>query len=67
LTIGRYPIYHECVITDSELVTLSHTPQRLSRRILLTTALVLPLLGVLAFLMLFFQPFADAAGSCGGG
>jgi len=55
------------VITDSELVTLSHTPQRLSRRILVTTALVLPLLGVLAFLMLFFQPFADAAGSCGGG
>jgi hypothetical protein len=55
------------MLTESELMTSSHPPQRLGRRILVATALVIPLLGVLAFLMLFFQPFADAAGSCGGG
>jgi hypothetical protein len=33
---------------------------------LAAAALLIPLLGVAAFLMIF-QPFADAAGGCGGG
>jgi hypothetical protein len=35
-------------------------------RILVWTSL-LSLLGILVFLILVFQPFADAAGGCGGG
>ena len=39
----------------------------LSRRLLIMAALVVPLLGVAGYLVLVFQPFANAAGGCGGG
>jgi hypothetical protein len=37
------------------------------RRVIIATALLVPLLGILTFLIVVFQPFADAAGGCGGG
>jgi hypothetical protein len=38
------------------------------RRPLLAIVLtLLPLLGIVVFLLVAFQPFADAAGGCGGG
>lgn len=41
--------------------------RRVRSRLLVAAALLLSLLGVLTFLMIVFQPFADAAGGCGGG
>ncbi|HUJ05855.1 MAG TPA: hypothetical protein VLX31_07080 [Streptosporangiaceae bacterium] len=37
------------------------------RRFLTTAAILLPLVGVMLALILVFQPFASAAGGCGGG
>jgi hypothetical protein len=38
-----------------------------ARRLLIAAALLLPLLGIAGFLIVVFQPFADAVGGCGGG
>ncbi|HUD35442.1 MAG TPA: hypothetical protein VMR14_01000 [Streptosporangiaceae bacterium] len=37
------------------------------KRVIVVTALLVPLLGILIFLFAVFQPFANAAGGCGGG
>ena len=37
------------------------------RPLLFIALMLLPLLGILGFLIVVFQPFADAAGGCGGG
>jgi len=38
-----------------------------ARRLLAAAALLLPLIGIATYLVMVFQPFADAAGGCGGG
>jgi hypothetical protein len=44
------------------------TPGRSRTRCLVrTAALLLPLVGIVIVLVLVFQPFANAAGGCGGG
>lgn len=43
-----------------------HRRSRPIRVLVAAAALLIPLLGVVALLMIF-QPFADAAGGCGGG
>jgi hypothetical protein len=37
------------------------------RPLLFIALMLLPLLGILAFLIVVYQPFADAVGGCGGG
>jgi len=43
------------------------TPPNRARPLLVTAALLLPLLGVAMLVVFVFQPFANAAGGCGGG
>jgi hypothetical protein len=40
---------------------------RRGRALIATAALLLPLIGIAMLLVFVFQPFADAAGGCGGG
>ena len=42
-------------------------PRAWHRRLVVATLLIAPLLGGLVYLLVAFQPFADAAGGCGGG
>jgi hypothetical protein len=42
------------------------SPRR-SRPLLVTAALLLPLIGIATLLVFVFQPFANAVGGCGGG
>jgi hypothetical protein len=38
-----------------------------SKPLLITVALLLPLIGIATLLVFVFQPFANAVGGCGGG
>lgn len=40
---------------------------RRGRPLLITAALLLPLIGIAMLLVFVFQPFANADGGCGGG
>jgi hypothetical protein len=42
-------------------------PRRRATRPLLTAALLVSLIGIVTYLLVAFQPFASAAGGCGGG
>jgi len=39
----------------------------LARRLMITAALLAVFFGAVTLLIVFFQPFADGAGGCGGG
>jgi len=53
--------------TSSQEPAQTHAARGRRRRLLTTAALLLSLLGALWLLTLVFQPFANAAGGCGGG
>ncbi|HWF80423.1 MAG TPA: hypothetical protein VN695_07535 [Streptosporangiaceae bacterium] len=50
-----------------ELTAPETAKERRGRPLLVTAALLLPLIGIATVLVFVFQPFADAAGGCGGG
>lgn len=51
----------------TELTTPEAARPRRRRPLLIAAALLVPLIGIATLLLFVFQPFADAAGGCGGG
>ncbi len=70
LTIDRIPIYCLGMPADVEPPTAATalvTPVHAVRPVLVAGLLLLALAAVITLFLAGFQPFADAAGGCGGG
>lgn len=66
-TEGPTVVDSELISAESQETEAAPRRSRWARRLLLAVGLLLPLIGAAVWMIESFQPFANAAGGCGGG